>query len=983
MSSSKSWTHHFRGFTLSKGPKNSFVSTMAALNVSSYTGHATNLTDASDATRESLEVVADYMSLMNELNAGALFICALWTSVNERVAEEHCFLDMDARETCIQAASNWAIVLLAHRAFTCGGQCPSGAASNRAYVWDTSRRFQVSNDWHTGAMSLALTYDVLFQDFSEPQRVSIRSALALLVMNKESWGNTVESSRNSPNAELHPHRIFSNWATYHSNLYLTNLAIEGESGFDVYASAVLSSRSASGFNEGLDRRFSKMLVAWAAHSVYPDGSTFEDGYTYFIALREGSLGLIAAERRGYHILDQPRFRGLIHNLVQMSEPWHCGRIIGHASGGGLSYPAYTALFRYVYSDGVLPGMQWKQRHGDDFKNGKPCRTDWYQNMVQMAILGGEHNEALTTAGSPQGLTAEEKEMLPLSYFTPRRGLLIARNGWSERDSFVHFDARPDAFFPGHDNADRGVFTFSSLRQTWLDDLPDWRNNIDSRKHSLLHIDGLAEDEKAPPVPMFRTVDDGDIVIAAANLTYAYNVQWARNWPDHNAPTRDVIVYESGRETKKATKYTEKEEGDPRAFGWPLDDDGDDVGFTRSESNLWGDADVGFMGMYTWKRNYRETPLLWMVRSTALVRARKEENNGYLIVADSVKSSEQEEEEHVFESYLVLHDDVEVDDVRSACAGSTCAIRLMLQSSTATSPTATIIANTPSEVSLSYRIETFKTEKDHSRVVISGRGEGEFQMWLVVHAQNDESPGEMSLEWTGSSGQIARVRVRGENTRFFSIDDLTHSLREEEDPAVSQPSPSSSPSSSCSVSPSKSPALSNTASPSMKPTITSSPSLSATPSPLVPPMSPIVYSKNISIRKGHLISDEATFFALVPGLEIDVRYQTVFKVLARSVRRKRKNWKRQQYHRIRTCFRSTRAITRIIIYYCGPSVDAMKKYMRRDCEIVAIGESTGSWKKKQDVWTTALKKHDTYFVVVMSQKTSKNTALTFAYDIKWK
>eukprot|EP00737_Agarophyton_chilense_P003162 gb/GEZJ01003671.1/.p1 GENE.gb/GEZJ01003671.1/~~gb/GEZJ01003671.1/.p1 ORF type:complete len:143 (+),score=17.67 gb/GEZJ01003671.1/:618-1046(+) len=142
----------------------------------------------------------------------------------------------------------------------------------------------------------------------------------MLMLKQTSWGTAVESSRNSPNAAQHPHRIFSNWALYHGHLYIANLVLEGERNFDAYASAVLSSGGDSGFNTGLDKRFTALIRAYMTHAAYPDGATFEDAYTNLIALREGSLALVAAERRGLGMIDTDRFRYLIHNVAQMMEP---------------------------------------------------------------------------------------------------------------------------------------------------------------------------------------------------------------------------------------------------------------------------------------------------------------------------------------------------------------------------------------------------------------------------------------------------------------------------------------------------------------------------------------------------------------------------------------------------------------------------------------------------------------------------------------
>lgn len=771
------WAHHQREYTVSKGPNSSLVISLAALDTSAYQGATVDMSLWNEAQRDALGTLADTAGEMNEFHSGALFMCAFWAAVDARMAVADRFLAVDVVDTCKAATVAWAKVLLAHRAYNCAGACKKGAASDVAFIWETSRRFEVKNDWASAGAALGLSYDVLFAQLSMEERRTVRSALALLSMKKASWGNTVDSTRSSPNAKLHPHRIWSNWAPYHSNMLLANLAIEGESDFDTYTTSVLAAEGEEGYNAGMTDRFLTMLDAYMKHSIYPDGSTFEDGYTYFIALREGSLGLIAAQRRGNNLLDTKRFRGLIHNLAQMSEPWRCGQILGHASGGGLNYPAYAMLFRHVYPDGVLPAMLARHRFGDTWENNSPCRIDWHQNMMQMTILGTEHDAGLTTAVSPQELSAAQVDKLPKSFYPKRRGLVIMRNSWAENSAYVHFDARADAFFPGHDNADRGIFTFSARRQTWLADIVEWRSNVDSRKHSLMHVDGLAQDEKAPCVRLFHVDDDGQVaglVIASADLTYAYNVQWARQWPDASPPTKNVMVYAAdGTESKVKMLFSVKEEGDPRSFGWPAGDDGDDLGFNRQESNMWGDPDMGFMGMYTWKRDYRTTPVEYGVRSVVLMRSAS--TNGCVVVVDSFKVADTAD--HVFESYLIINDDVAVATPILPCSGGKCILALTSADGTSTGEVHIL---SPSGVALDYRVETFTTDTTHTRIVVRGTTSGEFNLWLGLTARATADTGTFSLGTLETD--VVHVTHTSEEW-FFTLDSGTHGVVATTDPRV--------------------------------------------------------------------------------------------------------------------------------------------------------------------------------------------------------
>ncbi|CAN8064142.1 unnamed protein product [Agarophyton chilense] len=368
---------------------------------------------------------------MTEADAHSLFLCAFWAQVAEKVPSHKHFLNATIMDTCIHATVAWAKVLMAHRTYHCSPSCSTTQHDvEKSYLWNPDLIWEVSNDWYTAGSTLALAYDVLHDRLSESQRRVVRSALALLVMKRWTWGVVDQNTAKYPDAETHPHRIVSNWGMYHSNLYITNLAIEGESGFVPYAQHVLSENDSVGFNHKMNRKFEALINAYMTHSVYPDGSTFEDGYTYHTAFREGSLAFLAAHRRGHNLLNTPRFRNIIHNVAQMFEPWQCAPLLGHSSGGGQGYPAYVGLLRYTYPDGSLPRMLWAQRFGKNFTNDGNCRIWWTQTMTQLVIFGDEHKQDLSlVADAPESLSEDAKKHFPLAYVSTRRGLIIWAQAW--------------------------------------------------------------------------------------------------------------------------------------------------------------------------------------------------------------------------------------------------------------------------------------------------------------------------------------------------------------------------------------------------------------------------------------------------------------------------------------------------------------------------------------------------------------------------
>lgn len=943
-----SWSAHHLKISEIRGPKSPFLHRIASANVSPYAGHVEDISTWNSTMRSSLKPLAIEFTNLKSIDALSFFMCAFWGKVNEHLNASAQFLPSNTTKVCRVAVRNWAIILLSHRAYYCASNCSSNPKKDRSFIWDVTQLHTLAHDWYSADASLALAYDVLYDSFQVSERKTINSALALLVLRQASWGVTETSTPRSPNAALHPHRIFSNWALYHSYLYITNLALEYESQFDIYGKETLASYGEeAGFNRPLYDRFNALFSAFMQHSVYPDGSTFEDGYTYFIALLPGSLGLCAASRHGFDEISTNRFRGLVHNLLQMSEPWHCGEYIGHGSGGGLLFIAYVAMFRYIFPTSNITAMLYRQRLGNEFENDKPCRIDYFQNMLEGTIFGGEHDIHQTNATSPEGLSIAERALLPRSLFYPRRGIVVMRNGWRETDTMAQFHARPDSWAVGHDNADRGVFTFTSQRQTWITDLQKWNLNVDSRKHTLLHIDGLAQDEKVPTVHMSVAEDDGNVVIAAANLTYGYNVQWARGGNSKNKPTRDINTYiPGGQLVKQFVVFEEKEEHSVFSLGWPFHDNGADLGMNRTEFALWGDDNITFSGLYTWKRNYRAVPLSHVTRSVALVRSSK--SSGYLIVVDSVGFTDILE--HVVESYIVLHDAVSVNDSDSSCFGGSCIIAV--QSKTAAR--AFIQVQNSQNRDMFYRVEEFETDRVHRRIIVRMNAIENVNIWHGIYARtNDNENLTMKLLANESAAFMYNedghfFQIRGDTytlTRLNSTGSCLASSQDEleENTCTTYDTSSGDP---------------NPAGISKEDDSTSLASLKSFN---------LLFGHVLTVWKNKMTMDRKKFFHATPQ-----QYQVSFKIRTHRILQSEKN---KWVNKVTTCIKPgiRRSVSNVKIFYCGRKFVAKQNYLQRNCQEITplyINKTdTGCVHKGRSIGSTVtflssqLLPKSTYFAVV--------------------
>lgn len=408
-----------------------------------------------------------------------------------------------------------------------------------------------------GVFGLAMSYDLMYNRLgATAEGTAIRSrvagAISRITAGRYSWGMGIPRRR-----------AWSNWVTYWGNLYLSNLAIEGE-GSDAF----------------IAQDYPPLVAAYMQHAIYPDGGSLEDSYIMDIAFREGANVLLALARRGENHLSTPRFRNFITHTAVMYEPWACGGYIGHSSGGAQeSYPASIGLFRWVYPNGALPAMLWKLRMGNDYRGDGICRAEFQQTITQLMLFGGTHD-----AGTP----SEPSAVVPRNHYDPIRGIVVTRSSSTPNPSlYTHFDARGDAFMLGHDNADRGGFTLSSFGKTLVPDFP-WREWPRAEHHSLLHIDGKAQLLKAPSVRMMSVVESDEMVIATADLTTAYETQWHPAWVN---PENIGAAYENlGWVEDNAT---------PADYGWHSSEYDSEIGLP---ADLFGKLNVApFLPLHIYPR----------------------------------------------------------------------------------------------------------------------------------------------------------------------------------------------------------------------------------------------------------------------------------------------------------------------------------------------------------------------------------------------
>ncbi|CAN8066525.1 unnamed protein product [Agarophyton chilense] len=691
------WSTYFERQTVWQGPLSEIIAFLAELEQNGitavYDGRALSGT-GTEAYRDSLKPLSSTIEVMNSTMAPSLILCSFWTGVSAEINQD--FLPVYNSETCVRAMVAWSKILLAHRVYHCTPNCPFTYDDlTRSFLWNTRIPWRMRNDDYTAGASLALAYDTLYDKMSASERRIVRSALAMLVMNRFSWGICPVSSEYCPDAVTEPHKIFDKNAMYHSNLFLTNLAIEGEYDFDAYTTEVLRRYDANGFNAELHVRFLTLLKAYIQHAVYPDGSTVQDSSFYTDGLREGSLALVAVQRRGSNLLNTPRFRNVIHYASQIIEPWECGKLPGESSGA--IHNAFVALFNFLYPESKIISTMWRQRIGRLLP--KSCARLGWRSVYSLIFLAREPAPFMHKNGL---LPASTLEYFPLNVYYAHRGLLVARTGIGTSNTHVHFDIRSDVGLDGRDTGGRGDLLFAGGGYTWLRSFGDH-----SREKTLIHIDGIAQELIAPPAKLLRIDSEDSILIAVADLTYAYNIQWARG-------REEQLQYNTAYDQKSRTFHQ---------LG---------VHFSQQETQL-PFSNISIppnLVRRIWKRRIREDLMIRVIRSICLLSGGSSDVNtshgtlsGSLIISDYVVPGKGS---HLIESFFALSSGTRV--INLSCSRNPdelqCALTLMSPSKTMA------VLRTVSSVPLRAKTEIVGGKL---RIIVSAEARRPIRIWTGVAA----------------------------------------------------------------------------------------------------------------------------------------------------------------------------------------------------------------------------------------------------------
>lgn len=533
--------------------------------------------------------------------------------------------------------------------------------------------------WYRGGADFALAYDFLYDSMTAEQRRVCQVALSAATANLATWGMAFPEGR-----------AISNWYGYHGELAVMLLAIEGE----------------PGYRHEQWELFREMMRNFFFVHFYESGGSVEDGYTLNTALREGQFAMIAMARRGENLYDTPRFQNLWKWVVQSLVPGDpSGDTVSYSSARVSPYESAPVLARWAVPGNPLVNYYFWRYKGPEYKR----QNRWqYAQMSTLFGMNWEDSDAL-----PLDLA---KLDLPLTTLFAPQGLFITRSDWSDDAAYLNVLTRQDAWYDRHENVDRGRFVFASHGRQWIVDRP-WAEAPNSGDHSLVHIDGVSQAEsnvgrgKAPNGRVIRHGDLGDsandyplMSYAVLDLKNAYDWLWSHSW---NRP---------GEEWEPETRSFAE-------LGWTFDRPG-------QPSALHGTDDpnaprYNFQGCNIWRKPFNLVDYCW--RTTTLVRG----EHPYALIVDDVRKSASSNEEHTYEWYAPIPNDVEVtiDEAQNRV--------VLTDESPDGEPARSVVIQSIGDGDLAIRLDEYESgrRKDQiftaRRVVFSERAaDGRFRMLLI-------------------------------------------------------------------------------------------------------------------------------------------------------------------------------------------------------------------------------------------------------------
>lgn len=363
-------------------------------------------------------------------------------------------------------------------------------------------------------MDLGLAYDFSATWMTDEQKALMRRVISKAVAGRRGYGQDGPARTRDVN-----------WVTWDLTIFLANLAIEGEAGFDpeIYESGLETVRA---------------FLQWGIDAY---GLPYESNGKSGGGLEFQLLSMVALARRGENMFGHPHWRKLMEAQVQCTAP---DRQVTASRGTWGSRPLdrqTVTTFKVFYpQDKYVDFLLGPAGPGRVF-DAEAYRQQLPEKPRPMRLPGPTYpGMTKTVLYDADGAGATRADLdLPLDFSDPVQGMLSSRSDDSETALWINMQARPDLYLgAGHMHHDAGSIYLQADGVTWGRDSlsPEGRA---SKDHSVVLIDGVGQDgdlgERPVKVRYLGAVTEEQGAIATADIKYAYDYVWTTQIARWDAP----------------------------------------------------------------------------------------------------------------------------------------------------------------------------------------------------------------------------------------------------------------------------------------------------------------------------------------------------------------------------------------------------------------------------------------------------------------
>lgn len=368
-----------------------------------------------------------------------------------------------------------------------------------------------------GGDTIAYNYDLAATWMDESQKSVMRRILSKIVKDRRPY---------MTNAPLSWHK--HNWGPWMaSEMIGCILAIEGEEGYD----------------GSFVKEYVKKLEGHFMYGPNKNGSLYESNGKTGLKFLTTLMVSLARRDIGPNFFGHPHYRKLTQTQAQWVMPQTMTDIPFVASSGThsndyLNDPAFVKSFypKDIYADWLMRQIRPSQNEFDldAYKKQKTrslLKLDFRDHFINPArsyyrILDWtgfkDKKGALLPASDSTPMN------LPLEFIDHERGYFMARSDHSPEAVYLHFEARDDLTFSGHNYFNAGFFQMTAMGKIWsmIGDI----KAFDGLLNSVPRIDGrayqaLPGNTRPPHADYMETTNDSLAVIGSANLKNVWDYAW--------------------------------------------------------------------------------------------------------------------------------------------------------------------------------------------------------------------------------------------------------------------------------------------------------------------------------------------------------------------------------------------------------------------------------------------------------------------------